>query len=83
MLETWTGRRGVEAIIHLQALLYEVVAEPLNHHVALPGGHGLVVDADHQRLPGLLHGYASRSLENQTRKGKDTCDQERDRSTEI
>jgi len=46
----------------LQALLYEVVAEPLDHHVALPGGHGLVVDADHEGLPGLLHGDASRSL---------------------
>lgn len=46
----------------LQALLYEVVAEPLDHHVALPGGHGLVVDADHEGLPGLLHGHASRSL---------------------
>lgn len=47
---------------HLHALLYEVVAEPLDHHVALPGCHWLVVDADHQRLPGLLQGDAPRSL---------------------
>ena len=43
----------------LQTLLYEVVAQPLHHQVALPRGHGLVVDADHQRLPGLLQGQAS------------------------
>jgi hypothetical protein len=39
----------------LQALLYEVVAELLDHHVALPRGHRLVVDADHERLASLLH----------------------------
>lgn len=54
----WTYGRS-----DLQALLYEVVAEPLDHHVALPGGHGLVVDADHEGLPGLLQGHASRSLQ--------------------
>jgi hypothetical protein len=47
----------------LHALLNEVVAKPLHHHVALPRGHGLVVDADDQRLPGLLDGDASCSLQ--------------------
>ena len=46
----------------LHALFNEVVAKPLHHHVALPRGHGLVVDADDQRLPGLLYGDASCSL---------------------
>jgi hypothetical protein len=42
--------------VDLQSLLDEVVAELLDHHVALTGGHGLVVDANHERLTSLLHG---------------------------
>lgn len=47
----------------LQALLEEVVPQPLDDHVALSRRHGLVVYAEDQRLVGLFYSDAPRALQ--------------------
>lgn len=46
----------------LQALIVEVITEPLDDQVALARSHWLVVDAENQCLVSLLDCDASRSL---------------------
>ena len=59
-------RSGRSSTTKLQALLNEVVSEPLHNHVALPWGHGLIVKAEDHSLVGLLNSDSTRPLSKNT-----------------
>ena len=46
----------------LEALLDQVIAEPLHHHIALPWSHWLIIDTDNQGHASFLDSNASSAL---------------------
>lgn len=45
-----------------KTLINEIITQPFHNHVALPGSHWLIIDADDQGLIGLFNSNTSRSL---------------------